>query len=82
MATITIRNLDDSVKARLRVRAARHDRSMEEEARLILKEALDLGDADAEGLGTRIRRRFQAAGGADLQLPDRSESPRMADIPS
>jgi plasmid stability protein len=33
MASITIRNLDDDVKQRLRIRAAEHGRSMEEEAR-------------------------------------------------
>ena len=37
MASITIRNLDDDVKTRLRVRAAGNGRSMEEEARLILR---------------------------------------------
>ena len=40
MASIVIRRLDDSVKARLRLRAAEHGRSMEEEAREILKSAL------------------------------------------
>ena len=40
MASITIRNLEDSVKTRLRVRAAEHGRSMEEEARIILREAV------------------------------------------
>ncbi len=39
MATITIRNLDDDVKKKLRLRAARHDRSMEAEARAILSKA-------------------------------------------
>ena len=39
MASITIRNLDPAVKERLRVRAARHGRSMEDEARRILREA-------------------------------------------
>lgn len=43
MATMTIRNLDDDVKARLRVRAAQHGRSMEEEARSILSAALASG---------------------------------------
>ena len=37
MASITIRNLDDDVKRRLRIRAAEHGRSMEEEAREILR---------------------------------------------
>jgi len=40
MASITVRNIDDSLKARLRVRAAHHGRSMEEEARQILRHAL------------------------------------------
>ncbi len=40
MASITIRRLDDNVKARLRVQAAKHGRSMEEEAREILKVGL------------------------------------------
>ncbi|MRH21335.1 FitA-like ribbon-helix-helix domain-containing protein, partial [Rhodovulum strictum] len=37
MASITIRNLDDDVKRRLRIRAAEHGRSMEEEVREILR---------------------------------------------
>ena len=40
MASITIRNLDDPIKKRLRIRAAHHGRSMEEEARSILRAAL------------------------------------------
>ena len=40
MASITIRNLDDEVKARLRVRAASNGRSVEEEVRLILRDAV------------------------------------------
>lgn len=39
MATLTIRNLDDEVKKKLRLRAARHNRSMEAEARAILAKA-------------------------------------------
>jgi len=41
MASITVRNLEDALKTRLRLRAAGHGRSMEEEARCILREALD-----------------------------------------
>ncbi len=41
MASMTIRNLDDGLKARLRVRAAQHGRSMEEEVRVLLRQALD-----------------------------------------
>ena len=49
MASITIRNLDDEVKTRLRVRASANGRSMEEEARLILAEAVDRNTAPQEG---------------------------------
>ena len=45
MASLTIRNLEDSVKARLRVRAARHGHSMEEEARQILRQAVGAAPA-------------------------------------
>ena len=41
MASITIRRLDDSLKNRLKQRAAQHGRSMEEEARNILRESLE-----------------------------------------
>ena len=40
MASITIRNLDEDVRTRLRVLAAEHNRSMEEEVRIILREAV------------------------------------------
>ena len=51
MASITIRNLDDWLKRRLRVRAAEHGRSMEEEAREILREAVG-GTSAPKNLGT------------------------------
>jgi len=47
MATITIRNLPDEVRERLRIRAAQHGRSMEAEARAILTEAAITGDRQA-----------------------------------
>jgi plasmid stability protein len=70
MATLTIRNVDAAVKERLRLRAARHGRSMEAEARTILSEAA-AGDRDqAEpNLAEAIRRRFTPLGGVDLELP-------------
>lgn len=74
MASITIRNLDDDVKTRLRVRAAAHHRSMEEEARLILREAVDQ-PASAVNLGEVIHRRFAALGGFELDLPPREPMP-------
>ena len=71
MASITIRNLDDDVKTRLRVRASANGRSMEEEARLILAEAVDRAPAPREGLGTAIHELFEPFGGVELELPPR-----------
>lgn len=79
MATLTIRDLDDDVKTRLRVRAAEHGRSMEAEAREILAASVGISSTGT-GLGTRIHLRFAAAGGADLEFPSRSEPPRDPDL--
>jgi plasmid stability protein len=70
MATLTIRNLDEDLNARLRMEATAHGHSMEEEARLILRRALSPRRA-ATGLGSRIRRRFEIHGGVELELPPR-----------
>jgi plasmid stability protein len=71
MASVTIRNLDERTKARLRVRAARHGRSMEEEARTLLRTAL-LEDTVAGGnLADAIHARFRRLGGVELRLPAR-----------
>lgn len=67
MASITIRNLESEVKARLRMRAARHGRSMEDEARTILRSALAQGETAGENLVQRIRTRFASLG--DVQVP-------------
>lgn len=72
MAGITIRNLDEKTKARLRVRAARHGRSMEEEARTLLTTALLEDTAAGGNLADAIRARFRRLGGVDLQLPVRA----------
>ena len=80
MATISIRNLDESLKAQLRVQAAKHGHSMEEEVRLILRRALSVQKPE-KGLGSRIRARFSGAGnGEDLALPSREEAPRAPDL--
>jgi len=71
MASITIRNLDDDVKRRLRVRAAEHGRSMEEEARHILRQVVGQPSAP-KNLGQSIHQRFAALGGVDLALPART----------
>ncbi|MGH8469048.1 MAG: FitA-like ribbon-helix-helix domain-containing protein [Gammaproteobacteria bacterium] len=71
MASITIRNLDEQTKSRLRVRAAHHKRSMEEEARSILRAGLAGESATSSNLAEGIRRRFQPLGGVDLPVPRR-----------
>lgn len=71
MASITIRNLDEQIKARLRLRAAKHQRSMEDEARNILRVALAENDHSPDNLAVAIQRRFKPLGGVELQLPAR-----------
>jgi plasmid stability protein len=79
MASITIRNIDEELKACLRLQAARHGLSMEEEARCILRQTLHPA-WQAKGLGSRIHQRFGAIGGIDLELPKRNDLPRAADL--
>jgi plasmid stability protein len=70
MASITIHNLEEESKARLRLRAARHGWSMEDEARNILKAALSAEGAQADNLLELIRELFEPLGGVELpELP-------------
>lgn len=71
MATLVIRRLDEKTKTRLRVRAAHHGRSMEEEAREILRSALTASPPVNQNLAETIRRRLAAIGGVNLELPRR-----------
>jgi len=71
MAALTIRQLDDSLKARLRVRAAHHGRSMEAEVREILKSALAQDDPPTLNLAQSIRRHMDPFGGVELNIPPR-----------
>ena len=73
MATITIRRLDESTKTGLRVRAAQHGRSMEEEAREILRSALARTKEKEGNLADSIRALFAPLGGVDL--PEYPRSP-------
>ncbi len=80
MASITVRNLDDGLKRRLRIRAAENGRSMEEEARGILRTALDEEAAPAKNLGTALHELFKPFGGVELEIPPRDpirEIPRF-----
>ncbi|MBW7923225.1 MAG: plasmid stabilization protein [Burkholderiaceae bacterium] len=71
MATMTIRNIDDDLKARLRIQAAVHGRSMEDEARDILRAALSAEPMRASSLIEAIRARVEPLGGVELELPAR-----------
>ncbi|MCX6467561.1 MAG: Arc family DNA-binding protein [Pseudonocardiales bacterium] len=79
MAAISVRNLDEWVKERLRVRAARHGRSMESEIRSILEDAVrepDAGNDLFEALLDRVSR----AGGVDVEVPARRTPARAAEF--
>ena len=71
MASITIRRLDDAVKANLRLRAAGHGRSMEEEAREILKAGVRGQRVPRLNLAESIRRHIEPLGGVELAFPPR-----------
>lgn len=71
MATLTIRDLDETLKRSLRVRAASRNRSMEEEARQILRAALQESPPPATDLATRIRARFAGLGDVELPIAER-----------
>jgi plasmid stability protein len=62
MAQFIVRNLEDGVKARLKRRAERHGRSMEDEVRHILRDAAKEEYRPARGLGSRIAARFRKLG--------------------
>ncbi|MBT3343410.1 MAG: plasmid stabilization protein [Gemmatimonadetes bacterium] len=80
MASMTIRNLDDGLKRRLRIQAAEHGTSMEEEAREILRAALSKENPEPYNLSRRIRERFAEAGGIDLELPAREPLRQPPDL--
>ena len=79
MAALSIRGLDDDVRERLRIRAARNGRSMEAEIRVILAGAVR-EPATAADLFTTILDRFGDIGGVELELPSRATRPRAADL--
>ncbi len=71
MASITIRQLPETTKRKLKIRAAEHGRSMEQEAREILKAELSKPERQSKNLVESIRRRFAPLGGVELQIPPR-----------
>jgi plasmid stability protein len=72
MASLTIRNLDNNLKTQLRMRAARHGRSMEAEARIILAQSLNAPAAE-QNLAVAIHQRFETLDADSLPLPRRQE---------
>lgn len=79
MAAITVRNLDDHVKQRLRVRAAKHGRSMEAEVRAILVEVV-AEDEVPKNILERLHERFAELGGVELDIPPRTGTHRVVDF--
>jgi plasmid stability protein len=79
MAAVSIRNLDDNVKERLRLRAASHGRSMESEIRAILADAVAEPD-EQPGMLVTLMERFGDLGGVDLEVPTRTTPARAADL--
>lgn len=82
MTSITIRNLDDKLKASLRLRAARHGVSMEQEVRNILQSTLTAESSAANGLdfALRINQRFKGLGADDVALPPRQSARPLPDF--
>jgi plasmid stability protein len=69
MPSITIRKLEPELKRQLRVRAARHGRSMEEEVRVTLREAISREAEPPTDIATAIRALFRPFGGVELRIP-------------
>jgi plasmid stability protein len=72
VANLLVRKLNDRVKARLRLRAAQHGRSMEEEARVILTSAVAEKSEKPRNLAEAVHRRFARLGGIELELLPRT----------
>jgi plasmid stability protein len=80
MASMTIRNIDEALKRRLRMQAAEHGRSMEEEARDILRAALSTETPRPTNIAASIRARFAPLGGIDLALESREPMREPVDL--
>jgi antitoxin FitA len=80
MAVMTIRNIDEAFKKRLRVRAAINGRSMEDEARDILRSALSADEPRPRNLAQAIHRRFRPLGGVELPTVQREAIRSAADF--
>jgi len=77
MAQFVVRNLEDDVAARLKRRAKRHGRSMEDEVRHILRNAAKEESRPVRKLGSRIAARFEQLG-LHGDLPELRGTPARA----
>jgi len=80
VAVLTIRDFDEGLKAKLRIRAAEHGRSMEAEVRAILASVLTK-PTFGSGMGSRIRQRFADVDGQSFEPPQRVEQARAVEFP-
>ena len=80
MSSLTVRNLDESVKNSLRVRAARHGRSMEEEVRQILQNIVAPEQAGQVSFAERVNSRFAGLQVDSLPIPARQLARKPPDI--
>ena len=80
MSSLTVRNLDESVKNSLRVRAARHGRSMEEEVRQILQNIVAPEQAGRVSFAERVNSRFAGLQVDSLPIPARQLARTPPDI--
>lgn len=76
MASVTVRNLDESVKKKLRLRAVRHGWSMEQEIRQILQQTVAPEQMAGESLAQRVHERFAGFNLAALPIPGRKPARR------
>jgi plasmid stability protein len=80
MAQVIVRQLEEEVKTRLKRRARRHGRSVEDEVRHILRDAVREESRVTPNLGSRIAARFRKIG-LDADLPElRGQTPRLPDL--
>lgn len=72
MSSITVRNLDEAIKTSLRLRAARHGWSMEQEVRLILQQTVAPDQASTRSFAEQINQRFVGLQAESLPLSTRA----------
>jgi plasmid stability protein len=80
VASITIPDIDERLKARLRLQAARHGHSMEQEAREILRTALSPGRSRNGSLVDSMRARIEPLGGIELEIAPRESIRELVNL--